>query len=81
MLIEFGINIFLILKNNKLNFCLEEYQLIKEEVDYLIETKENYEILIENNEQLQKQKINLENKIIELNDKINSLNTKIDKLK
>lgn len=81
MLIVFGINIFLKLESNKLNSNLEEYQLIKEEIDYLTEIKEKYEILVKNNEELEKQKMNLENKIIELNNKINNLNIKIDKLK
>ena len=81
MLVMFYQNITLKLKRNELNEYLKEYQLLKEEIDYLTEIKEKYEVIVKNNEELQTEKTNLENKITELNNKINNLNTKIDKLK
>ena len=81
MLVMFYQNITLKLKRNELNEYLKEYQLLKEEIDYLTEIKEKYEVIVKNNEELQTENTNLENKITELNNKINNLNTKIDKLK
>lgn len=81
MFVMFYQNIALKFKKNELDHYLEEYQLLKEEINYLIEIKENYEIIVRNNEELKIEKTNLENKITELNNKINNLNKKMDKLK
>ena len=81
MLFVFYQNITLKLERNKLNKYLEEYQLLKEKIDYLIEIKENYNIIVENNNNLSIKKTELENKIAEINKSITNMNIKIDKLK
>lgn len=81
MLFVFYQNITLKLERNKLNKYLEEYQLLKEKIDYLTEIKENYNIIVENNNNLSIKKTELENKIEEINKSISNMNTKIDKLK
>jgi len=81
MLFVFYQNITLKTKRNELNDCLEEYKLLKEEIDSLKEIKENYEIVVKNNEELEIKKSELENRKTELNNKINNLNSEIDKLK
>lgn len=81
MLIVFSQNINLKLQRNKLNEKLEEYYILKEEINNLTELQENYEITIKNNEELSNKKASLEAKIKELTTKKNKLNQEIDKLK
>lgn len=81
MLLVFYQNITLKMKRNELNEYLKEYKSLKEEVDYLKEIKNNYAVILENNEKLETEKSNLETKIEELNNKVKNINSKIDKLK
>lgn len=81
MLTIFYHNTMLEVKTNMMNDYLEEYQILKEEIDTLIEIKENYEIIIKNNEELESKTTELESKISELNNQISKLNKKIDKFK
>lgn len=81
MIIVFYQNINLKLKRNELNDYLEEYKLLKEEIDKLQHLKDDYEIIIKNNQELEQEKIKLQNKLSELDSKITNLNKKIAKLK
>lgn len=79
MLGAFYINITLELKTREIQKYLEEYELLKQEINMLTEIKDNYEIIIEDNKQLQSKKDKLENKISELSYKISLIDNKIDK--
>lgn len=81
MLVIFFQNISLKLKRNELNRYLDEYKVLKEEIDYLNYINENYEIIEKNNQELENKKTELENKIKQLNSKISDLNIGIEKLK
>lgn len=81
MLFTFYQNISLKMKRNELNKYLEEYHILKEEINTLTEINDNYEITIKNNEELEIKKTKLENQITEINNKINNLTKEIDKLK
>lgn len=74
-------NIILEKKTNNLKSYLIEYQVLQQEIDILKEIKENYEIVIKSNEELQSKKKELENKITQLKIKISNIDKKIDKFK
>ena len=81
MLMVFYQNINLKLERNKLNKYLEEYKVIKEEIDRLEEINSQYEAVIKNNELLLNEKDNLQSRKNELNNKIKEVKAKMDKLK
>lgn len=81
ILIMFYQNITLEDQSKELKYYLEEYKLIKKEIDILIDIKENYEVVLNNNNELQITKQKLENKISELERQTLIIENKIDKLK
>ena len=81
MLLVFYQNITLKIERNKLNEYLDEYKVLKEEIDYLEKISTEYEVAIKNNKLLSNEKDNLQSRKNELNIKIKNVKSKIEELK
>lgn len=81
MLLVFYQNITLKKERNKLNEYLDEYKVLKEEIDYLEKISTEYEVAIKNNKLLSNEKDNLQSRKNELNIKIKNVKSKIEELK